>query len=118
MGYKVDFEPPKVVVIKFEGIVDAADFDHMFEEIVKKAKDTGTVDVLVDMSELENIPPEARKKARLFETSFPLKYNKVASFGGNAGVRILSNLMSKIIPRVGSWEFFKTEEDARAWLAE
>lgn len=114
----VNFEPPNLTTIAFRGKVGMEDIEIMREkwdaqsnQIVADQK----FKVLVDLRELEDIPPEARKTFRI---SSDLPIVKLAGFGASTKVKIMAELIIRMIPDLEKAVYVETEEEARGWLAE
>jgi hypothetical protein len=118
MNSTISFEKPDTIVIAFKGKPDPADVECIFQKVneyikagLEKAK------VLVDNSELESIPPKTREVVKKQGSKFS-GWKKLAIYGARPAVKVLGNLILKLIPQSGPIKFFKTEEEARAWLKE
>lgn len=112
----IAFEEPETVVLTLQGKLDHEELEGMFEKWNKKYGPDKKVKVLVDLSKLEEIPPKAREVLRKGGLRFPI--SRLASFGASTKIKIMAGLIVKMVPSVDSSTFVKTEEEARAWLAE
>jgi hypothetical protein len=112
----ITFEPPETIVLTFQGILDPDETVGMFEKWVQLVGQEKKVKVLIDLSKTKEIPPKAREVLRKRGGQFPV--SKLAFFGASAKIRILAGIIIKIVSNVDKSIFVKTEEEARAWLAE
>lgn len=111
----ITFEPPDIVVLSLRGELVAEEVDDMFEKWGSHYGSEKKTRVLVDVSELEEIPPKARESLRKGGLKYTM--SKVAAFGASTKIRVMAGLILKMVPNVDSSVFVKTEEEAREWLA-
>jgi hypothetical protein len=102
------------VVLALKGKLVAEEMEDMFEKWGNQYGPDKKVKVLIDVSELEDIPPKAREALRKGGLLYPM--SKVAAFGASTKRRIMAGLILKMIPNVDTSKFMETEEEARAWL--
>lgn len=110
----ITFEPPETVVVILRGKVDPDELKKAFEELATFQKPEDKFKLLVDCSELKEIPPKVRGIMR--EEARKLHMSKMAVCGASTKIRIMAGLILKMIPNVDASTFVKTEEEARAWL--
>ncbi|MBN2378569.1 STAS/SEC14 domain-containing protein [candidate division WOR-3 bacterium] len=110
------FEPPEILVVTLEGVLKAEEVRKMFQKWATFVDPSKRVKVLVDFTTLKEIPPDTREALK--EGGRKFQMSKVASFGASTKLRVLAGLVLKMIPQVDKSAFFKTEAEARAWLAE
>jgi hypothetical protein len=112
----IAFEPPETVLICFRNILKADEIEKMFDTWSTYKTPDNKYKLLVDVGELEDIPPKVRGIMRERGRNFHI--SKLAAFGASTKIRIMAGLIIKMIPNIGSSTFVKTEEEARTWLAE
>lgn len=112
----ITFEPPETLVVTLQGVLEAEKVTYMFEKWATFVDPSRKVKVLVDFTTLKDIPPQAREALKVGGRKFQM--SKVSSFGAEAKMRVMAGLVLKMIPQVDKSAFFKTEKEARAWLAE
>jgi len=98
------------------GDLDEDDYAEMSEATTKATGDTqGKVKILVDLNHCGKVPAKVRRLAKGdFEKETT---GKVAMFGMHPVARILASFIIGIT-RKEDIRFFKTEEEALAWLKE
>lgn len=112
----ITFEPPDRVVVTFRGQIESDEIDGLFDTWSTYETVDNKYKLLVDCNELEEISPKVREIMRKRTRDFHL--TKMAAFGASTKIRILAGLIVKMIPNIDASKFVKTEEEARAWLAE
>jgi len=115
MKEMITFEPPDTVVLVLRGQLVAEEIDDMFEKWGNQYGPDKKVKILVDCSELAEIPPKAREALRKGGLKYPM--SRLATFGASTKIRIMAGLIVKMVPNVDTSIFVKTEEEARAWMA-
>ncbi|MBN2378568.1 STAS/SEC14 domain-containing protein [candidate division WOR-3 bacterium] len=110
----ITFEPPETIVMTLRGKLEAEETAHMFEKWATFVDPSKKIKVLVDLSKLEEIPPQAREALKVGGRKFLM--SKVSSFGASIKMRVMAGLVLKMVPQVDKSAFFKTEAEARAWL--
>jgi hypothetical protein len=106
MKQTVSFEKPNTLVLKLRGELLPDEAVELNKKVDQLLGGVGVVKVLIDVREFNNIQ----------EFSSKLSVSKMAMIGASARVRMLGLLMLKMIPYVKKAKYFKTEEEARAWL--
>jgi hypothetical protein len=114
MRETITFEPPETMVITLRGTLEADEMIRMFDKWTTLVDPSKKVKVLVDFSELKDIPPKAREVLKVGGRKFLM--SKVSSFGATTKLRVLAGLVLKMVPQVDKSAFFETEAEARAWL--
>lgn len=116
MNSTISLEKPETIVIALKGKLEPADMEYIFQNVneyikagLEKAK------VLMNNSELENIPPKTRKIIKEQGSKFS-GWKKLAIYGARPAVKVLGNLIVRLMPQSGPIKFFDTEAQARAWL--
>jgi hypothetical protein len=118
MNSTISLEKPETIVIELKGKPDPADMECIFQKVNEYIKaGLEKARVLVDNSELENIPPKTRKAIKEQGSKFS-GWKKLAIYGARPAVKVLGNLILRLIPQSGPIKFFDTEKKARAWLEE
>lgn len=118
MNVKVELEKPNIVFVRLNGSLEEADVDEMYDKMEESVEKVGTINLLADMSKLAGIPPKTREKIKNRGREFT-DFKDIALFGAKPAVRVLGGLLLKMLPiGKGETKFFKTEQEARAWLAE
>jgi hypothetical protein len=117
---QLEFVAPRLVRVRFKGVVDLEDAKRIYDFIEARVKDEPYFlnEYLID--ELEAATPDARGHAA--ERLKLLPQRAIALIGGTFAQRTLGKLVLKASimldgstkNNVGST--FKTEEEARAWL--
>ncbi|MBN2378571.1 STAS/SEC14 domain-containing protein [candidate division WOR-3 bacterium] len=110
----ITFEEPDIVVLTLRGKLVAEEMEDMFERWGERYGQKKKVRVLVDCSELEEIPPKAREVLRKGGLKYPI--SRLSTFGASTKIRIMAGLIVKMVPTVDDSIFVKTEEEARVWL--
>jgi hypothetical protein len=116
MNEIIIFEPPDTMAITFRGIPEAEDVDRMFEKWASYIKPGEKHKVILNANELEDLPPKTREALRREGLKF--RISRMAVFGASTKMRIMGGLIIKMLPNVDKSTFVKTEEEARAWLAD
>lgn len=111
----VTLEPPNTIVLRLKGALTEDQAEDLLKRIVELAEGLDEVHHLVDLTNMDDIPPKSRKIAA---RKLPVNYGKLALFGASTRIRVLGGLILKMMPQIRSGKFFETEEEARAWLAE
>lgn len=112
----VTFEPPETIVLNLKGELSPEIIEELFRQWAQIKPLDERVKVLVDQSELTEIPPKAREALRTGGAN--LNVSKLAIFGASTKLRIMGGLIVKMIPQVGKSKYVDTEEQARVWLEE
>ncbi|MBD3286647.1 hypothetical protein GF338_09960 [candidate division WOR-3 bacterium] len=107
-------ESADTVKINFWGKLDPAEIEKMFEKWATFFPPGEKCKVIIDASELEDIPPKSRETLRKGGSKFLM--SKLAVFGASTKIRIMGNLIIKMLPNVDDSLFVKTEDEARDWL--
>jgi hypothetical protein len=111
----IAFEPPETLVVTLEGVLGAEEITRMFEKWATFIDPSRKAKVLVDFTTLKEIPPKTREALK--EGGRKFQMSKVSSFGASPKLRVMAGLVLKMIPQVEKSAFFKTEAEAREWLA-
>jgi hypothetical protein len=112
----ITFEPPETVVVILQGKLSPDEIEEMFNKWESFKTPNNKFKILADCRKLEEMPPKVReilsRRGKNFHCS------KVSFFGASTKIRIMAGLIVKVIPNIDASKFAKTEEEARAWLAE
>jgi hypothetical protein len=110
----ITFEPPETVKVVLQGKLDPDEIEELFDKWESFKSPNNKFKVLANFEKLEEMPPKVReilsKRGKKFHCSM------VAFYGASTKLRIMAGLIVKMIPNIDTSSFFKTEEDARAWL--
>ncbi|MBK9264182.1 MAG: hypothetical protein IPM54_30825 [Polyangiaceae bacterium] len=121
----VTFESPDLAYWHLLGRVEAADIKRIYEKQLEFCKDKPFILVLIDVSRLENITPEARRIAAEgpdpSREAMPVRGNVV--IGASFHFRVLGTLIDKAARLIhrsldNPLHFTATEAEARAWIEE
>jgi hypothetical protein len=112
----ITFEPPDTVAITFRGKLAPEEVEDIVKKWATYIKPGSKSKVIIDASELDDIPPVTRETLRKEGSKFLM--SKLAIFGAATKMRIMGGLIIKMLPNVDKSTFVKTEAEARAWLEE
>ncbi|MDI1434309.1 STAS/SEC14 domain-containing protein [Polyangium sorediatum] len=113
-------EAPDFLCMEMHGTLDVAEVDAYKSLVYELGDRYGTFAFLVDMRDLESIPPDARSK--LSRAARPYPYRAIAVHGTSFTLGIVAAMVVKagraLAPHAFPFElaFFKTEAQARAQL--
>lgn len=113
----LSFEPPDVVRCVLRGDISADEMRRMIEHIRASTEGLERLLVLVDVTGLGAIPPDARKEVR---GSFGIPYAALAVCGATFQTKILSTMLWSARNLLSGARlplaFFDTEAEALRWL--
>lgn len=114
-------EPPDLLVLMSVGDIDGEHANAILAEMHELGKSSSAVFILMDVSQLGHILPEARAAATNSKTG--LKTEGIAFIGAGFHHRVLVSLIvrASALIRNGSLiptAFFEAEAEARAWIEE
>jgi len=116
-------EGPDILRWSLVGDLHVADIERLFAEQLAFSQGKSAIYILVDMTRLETVSPEARRAAargpELHGKVMPVK--AIAIIGGSFQLRILSkmaNTASALLHRTNPMpiDFFDTPQQARDWI--
>jgi hypothetical protein len=122
---RITFEEPDIAHWYLVGDVTADDIREIYNAQLKFCEGKPYIFVLVDVSEIRSITPDARRLAaegpKRGEINLPVRANAVV--GASFHFRIVGTLVAKaarLIHRTtdNPTRFFDDDGDARAWFAE
>lgn len=123
--HTIKFEEPDTFMIILEGDLNAKEVIDLYAVLAEfREKNGRSASLLVDAKRMSSMTSEARK-ATVTEIKKDKKFHEnyyTAVFGASFQIRVLINLLLNAVSIVtgqpNNAKFFKTEEEARAWLQE
>jgi hypothetical protein len=112
----ITFEQPDKVYLTFEGILPPEAVEGLIDKWNAFIKPGQKSRVMIDASNLEDVPPESREALRAFGSKFPM--TKLAVVGASTKIRILGGLIIKLLPGIEESRFLNSKEEALTWLDE
>ncbi|MBN2378577.1 STAS/SEC14 domain-containing protein [candidate division WOR-3 bacterium] len=109
----ITFEPPDTVVVTFRGQVDPVEIEGLFKKWETFKSPDNNYKLLVDLPDLEDIPPKSREILREGGRKFHMK--KIAVIGASRKIHILAGLISKMVPNIDALKCVKNRTQARPW---
>lgn len=121
--HRIALEPPDIFLVRFLGDVSEADVHSLLDHFEKFATGPGPAYLLLDVSQVGSVTPEARRAAAIRQ--LPPAYAGIAIFGGTFQQQLIAKLVAtagwflrgralgKPMPAV-----VKDEHSARAWIEE
>ncbi|MBI5495390.1 MAG: hypothetical protein HY904_10230 [Deltaproteobacteria bacterium] len=117
--HMVSLEDPDIVSVEMVGDLSPEEAAELNRHIFRFSSGKPFVFFLASISRLGTVPPEARKIAAKATENIP--YRGMAFFGANFQTRVVMtlifNAVNLVTRRDNPGEFFPTEPDARAWIA-
>lgn len=102
-----------VLEISFRGEMFEQDVTNLKTEIIELSKD-GPYKILVNM---KGVPADTGVPVNLREYFKDLPFKRYAIFGGAHPIMLPLKELVDSLPENPNFKFFRTEEDARAWLS-
>ncbi len=97
------------------GVLDADRVRDMYKELDDKfCGGTTKVKIIMDISQLQKVPPKIREIFRTTAGNLPVA--KLAIVGASMKLRIMAGLILKMLSNVDSSIFTATKEEAMVWL--
>lgn len=114
------FEPPDTIMVVFSGVVDRHGASRVVDEVAMWSQHKPYVLVLMNVSRVSSISPDARKVLTTNGHRFPPR--ALALFGGSFATHVLVDLMDRASWLLGSKnrrvKHWPDETSARTWAAE
>ncbi|MBD3285313.1 hypothetical protein GF338_03150 [candidate division WOR-3 bacterium] len=98
--------------------LNADDIREVTPQIEKLARDTGLKHIIIDLSKGATATLDKGARQALKEFAMPDMFDKIAIFGANPAMKMIAKVIFTITRSSESTNFFKTEDDALAWLKE
>jgi len=115
MSHKIDLDSDNNLIVRLSGELTPEEISTVTEKMIELLKPLDKVHVLMDVTELDNIPPKAREA--MAKSSVP-PADKIAVLGATSMIRVLGTLVLKVIPQVKKSRFFSDKKEALTWLVE
>jgi len=118
MKHKVWFdEDAGILRMELKGLFTAEDAPEFFSLVDKLYKDKPHRNVLCDLSEGSAVVPKDKEYRKwLMKMYNDSNFEKIAITNIHPTLRILVKVIVAAIGKTGQMKFFKTEEEALAWL--
>ncbi|MBN2378573.1 STAS/SEC14 domain-containing protein [candidate division WOR-3 bacterium] len=115
MDHQVSLDSKKNLIVKLSGELTSEEVFSVTQKMIELLKPLEKVHVLMDVTELKNVPPKAREE--MAKSPLPPS-DRIAVVGATPMIRVLGTLVLKVIPNVKKSRFFSDETQALAWLNE
>jgi len=112
----LELKPPDLVIARLHGTLEPEEVKEMVAEITAFVGVDGWARFLIDLSDLQEIPP--RTRIAMVRDGQPYSYSKLVIVGASNRMRVLGSLLLKMLRRIKTAAFFDTEDEALSWLDE
>ncbi|MBN2378572.1 STAS/SEC14 domain-containing protein [candidate division WOR-3 bacterium] len=116
MDHELSFEKPDPVVLTLRGEWQPEEVLAQNEKIAEMIGELKEIRFLVDLTDLDNMPPKARET--LVKNQLSVICREMALVTKKARLRVLGSLVLKMLPSVKKSKTFETASQARDWLNE
>lgn len=114
------FEEPDIIILKLVGYCNREEGEEINRRHVEFGKLSDQIFYLIDLSRLEGIDPEVRKRATQVLNEVPLR--GMIGFAAPLKAKVIAKLVFTALNLFSGkaekipLEFFDTEAEARAWI--